>query len=269
MARIFEARYFVGMTAAEISEEFEIPLRTAERSLAYSRACGSRRDCGRRRREPKANRERGTLEPEPGAFPRVDRPDWTPAAPCLDEIAGTDPRWPRNWSNAPGRRGGAADHRPGRTAVDALLNGPDLDDETVFGPYRIKELIGRGGMGTVYRAVRDDTGQDVAIRCSAWPGPRSSIANDLPGAAHTLARLNHAFIAHLRRRYVRRRTPWFAMEPSAAACRSRSTAGTAIWTSPTASSCFAMFRQAVRHAHRQAIIHRDLKPRTSSSATRA
>jgi RNA polymerase sigma factor (TIGR02999 family) len=38
MARIFEARYFVGMSAAEISEEFEIPLRTAERSLAYSRA---------------------------------------------------------------------------------------------------------------------------------------------------------------------------------------------------------------------------------------
>ena len=38
MARLCEARYFARMSVAEISEEFEIPVRSVERSLAYARA---------------------------------------------------------------------------------------------------------------------------------------------------------------------------------------------------------------------------------------
>jgi RNA polymerase sigma factor (TIGR02999 family) len=38
MARLFEARYFARMSVAEIAEEFEIPIRSVERSLAFSRA---------------------------------------------------------------------------------------------------------------------------------------------------------------------------------------------------------------------------------------
>lgn len=38
MARLCEARYFVGMSVAEIATEFEIPKRTVERSLQFGRA---------------------------------------------------------------------------------------------------------------------------------------------------------------------------------------------------------------------------------------
>ncbi len=38
MARLFEARYFARMTVAEIAEEFDIPVRSVERSLEFSRA---------------------------------------------------------------------------------------------------------------------------------------------------------------------------------------------------------------------------------------
>ena len=43
MARLFEARCFARMTVAEISEEFDIPSRSVERSLSFSRAWFSAR----------------------------------------------------------------------------------------------------------------------------------------------------------------------------------------------------------------------------------
>ena len=180
----------------------------------------------------------------------------------LDEIAGTDLPLAEELEQL---LLAAAAERPIieqiSTAVDALLNGPDLDDETVFGPYRIKALIGRGGMGTVYRAVRDDTGQDVAIKVLNLAWTPQLDRDRFTREQRTLARLNHAFIAHL---YDADTfddgTPWFAMEyvrsglPITEYCRDRNL---------DIADRLQLFRdvcQAVRHAHRQAIIHRDLKP---------
>ena len=147
------------------------------------------------------------------------------------------------------------------SALDALLDRPDLHEGTVFGPYRVRGFIGRGGMGTVYHAVRDDTGQEVAIKVLnlAWSSPLDR--DRFSSEQRTLARLNHPFIAHL---YDAATfddgTPWFAMEhvrnglSITQYCRDH---GLDIRRR------LELFRDAcgaVGHAHRLAIVHRDLKP---------
>src|SRR3954451_22274109 len=92
------------------------------------------------------------------------------------------------------------------------VSSPPIAKES-FGPYRIKELLGEGGMGVVYLAERADLGSQVAIKIlrDAWlsPARRGRFASE----QRTLAQLNHASIARL---YgadtLPDGTPWFAME---------------------------------------------------------
>ena len=129
-----------------------------------------------------------------------------------------------------------------------------------FGPYRIIDVLGEGGMGVVYRAVRDDLGSVAALKIlrDAWlsPARRERFASE----QRTLAQLNHPSIAHL---YdadsLPDGTPWFVMEyvegvPLTDYCRAHSS---------SLAERMRLFRavcEAVLHAHTHAIIHRDLKP---------
>jgi serine/threonine-protein kinase len=129
-----------------------------------------------------------------------------------------------------------------------------------FGPYRLRELLGEGGMGAVYLAVRDDLGSTVAIKVlrDAWMSPARR--DRFRSEQQTLARLNHSSIARL---YdadtLPDGTPWFAMEyveglPLTEYCRRRAA---------PAEERLRLFRavcEAADYAHRHAIIHRDLKP---------
>jgi hypothetical protein len=97
----------------------------------------------------------------------------------------------------------------------------DVLDETLptslpfkeFGPYRIKQALGEGGMGVVYLAERTDLGSLVAIKLlrDAWlsPARRERFASE----QRTLAQLTHPSIARL---YdadtLDDGTPWFVME---------------------------------------------------------
>ena len=129
-----------------------------------------------------------------------------------------------------------------------------------FGPYRVKELLGEGGMGVVYLAEREDLGSRVAIKVlpDAWlsPSRRERFASE----QRTLAHLEHPSIARL---YdadtLPDGTPWFVMEyveglPLTAYCAERAA---------SISERLRLFREvceAVRYAHAHAVIHRDLKP---------
>jgi tetratricopeptide (TPR) repeat protein/tRNA A-37 threonylcarbamoyl transferase component Bud32 len=154
-------------------------------------------------------------------------------------------------------RGASLLDRDAGDVAQSLLDAPAVTPPD-FGPYRIRSVLGEGGMGVVYLADRRDLGSVVAIKIlrDAWlsPARRERFATE----QRMLAQLNHPSIARL---YdadtLPDGTPWFAMEyvdgvPLTEYCRGRSVEET-----------LRLFRdvcEAVQHAHLHAVIHRDLKP---------
>lgn len=65
-----------------------------------------------------------------------------------------------------------------------------LDTPDAGARYEVGEVIGRGGMGTVYRAFDRELGRDVALKVLALPGDREVTAR-LVREARILARLEH------------------------------------------------------------------------------
>src|SRR5438128_3878346 len=129
-----------------------------------------------------------------------------------------------------------------------------------FGPYRMTQMLGQGGMGVVYRAEREGRGSVAAIKIlrDAWLSPdrRERFASE----QRTLAQLNHPAIARL---YdadtLPDGTPWFVMEyvegvPLTTFCEEHASSVTERLRLSRA-VC-----EAVEHAHRHLIVHRDLKP---------
>jgi tetratricopeptide (TPR) repeat protein len=129
-----------------------------------------------------------------------------------------------------------------------------------FGPYRLKRILGEGGMGVVWLAERQDAGNLVAIKflphAALSPARRERFAREIK----TLAKLKHPFIARL---YdagtLADGTPWFVMEFVEGVrftdyCRRQER---------PIEERLRLFRkvcEAVQYAHGQEIIHRDLKP---------
>src|SRR3989441_7109986 len=136
---------------------------------------------------------------------------------------------------------------------------PALLDQS-FGPYRIRKVLGQGGMGVVYLAEREDLGSVAAIKIlrdsSLSPERRERFASE----QRTLAQLNHPAIARLYdASTLPDGTPWFVMEyvegvPLTTFCEEHASSIT---------ERLRLFRavcEAVEHAHRHLIVHRDLKP---------
>ena len=148
----------------------------------------------------------------------------------------------------------------GAVAGGVLQSGDPAAAGTRFGPYRIRSLLGEGGMGVVYLADRPDLGNVAAIKVlrDAWlsPARRERFAAE----QRTLARLEHPAIARL---YdadaLPDGTPWFAMEyvegvPLTVYCTQ------ARLPLRARLQLFQQVCEAVQYAHLQLVVHRDLKP---------
>src|SRR5215475_4802760 len=137
----------------------------------------------------------------------------------------------------------------------------DLTEERI-GPYRVTRLIGRGGMGAVYEAERDDEQfrQQVAIKVIKRGMDTDFVRDRFLRERQILASLDHPHIARL---FDGGATsdglPYFVMEfvagePITTYCRRRQL---------SVSEKLKLFRKvcsAVQHAHQKLVVHRDLKP---------
>lgn len=148
------------------------------------------------------------------------------------------------------------------SVFDALTRDTPLQGDRI-GVYEIIEVIGRGGMGTVYlaRRVDDEFRQQVAIKVLlAGLGASPELLNRFRAERQILATLTHSNIANLIDGGVTEcGLPYLVMEYID---------GTAInyfidEHSLTIRDRLELFRQvcsAIQYAHQNLIVHRDIKP---------
>ena len=147
-----------------------------------------------------------------------------------------------------------------------FLNQPALEQDLPpgvrLGPWRLAEPIGRGGMGAVYRAVRDDDQyqQEVAVKLVKRGMDTGEVLARFRYERQILAFLNHPNIARiLDGGAAPDGRPYLVMElvegvPITDYCERHAL---------SLEARIALFRRvcaAVEYAHRNLIVHRDLKP---------
>jgi eukaryotic-like serine/threonine-protein kinase len=152
--------------------------------------------------------------------------------------------------------------------LEPLLKGDEpsadftFEEGTLVGSYRIKSLLGKGGMGQVYLAERDDGvfKKAVALKCLKKGMDSEEILRRFRFERQVLARLQHPNIATLLDGGLTEEgQPFFAMEyveglPINEYCDQKKL------TVRERLRLFINVCDAVQYAHQQLVVHRDLKP---------
>ncbi len=131
----------------------------------------------------------------------------------------------------------------------------------VVGPYKLREVLGEGGMGIVFLAEQQQPVQRKVALKLIKPGMDSrDVLTRFEAERQMLTRLDHPHIAKvLDAGTTERGTPYFVMEwvkglPVTEHCDAHQL------STRDRLTLFLQVCQAVQHAHQKAIIHRDLKP---------
>ena len=134
-----------------------------------------------------------------------------------------------------------------------------LSDGTIFGPYRILHLLGRGGMGIVYAAEELDSGRQVALKVIAEP-LRSQVERErFLREGQLAASINHPNCVYVFGAYEIDGRPAIALEPMLETLADRLHRDGPL---PTAAAVDATLQIArgLAAAAESGILHRDIKP---------
>ena len=146
------------------------------------------------------------------------------------------------------------------------LAGPSMTETPMvgraLGPWRLVDVIGRGGMGVVYRAERADDAftRQAAVKVIGPGADAASVVERFRRERQTLADLDHRNIARLLDGgSTAEGQPYFVMEyvdgiPLDRYCDER--------TLPVADrvELFVRVCNGVQYAHQNLVVHRDIKP---------
>jgi serine/threonine-protein kinase len=130
-----------------------------------------------------------------------------------------------------------------------------------LGPYRLDRRIGRGGMGTVYAATADVTGEQVAVKVlSTIHGPDEGFHDRFAAEIDSLRMLNHPNIVRILGYGDEDDCRFYAMELVDGCSLQEALEKGRQFTWQEATRIGVQICRALKHAHDRGIIHRDIKP---------
>ena len=191
-----------------------------------------------------------------------DAVDWSPAerALRLATVCGTDTDLRRAVDRLLAAHESASAFLEGPHRIDGEAIDDTAPTPTRIGAYRIVRELGRGGMGTVYLAERDDPTLRRTVAIKVVNVASQFIVNRFHTETEVLAALEHPGVARL---YDAGTTesgvPYFVMEYVAGddllryCDRQRATITERL-------RLFQRVCAAVQYAHQNFVVHRDLKP---------
>jgi serine/threonine protein kinase len=131
---------------------------------------------------------------------------------------------------------------------------------TTVGKYRIVDKLGRGGMGTVYKAVDETLDREVAIKVLNPDLTDADVLKRFRGEAVTLARLSHPGIATIFELHHHSDDLLMVMEFVRGETFHDLSDRLGAIAPPQAAHLCMQVLDALGHAHRAGVVHRDLKP---------
>ncbi len=129
-----------------------------------------------------------------------------------------------------------------------------------IGKYRVEERIGRGGMGTVYRATDETLQREVALKVLNAELNDPEIARRFRAEAVTVARLSHPGIATIYELFQHDGQWLMVMEFVRGETLERLVSRSGPLPVQRAAELCMQALAALSHAHGMGVVHRDLKP---------
>ncbi len=130
--------------------------------------------------------------------------------------------------------------------------------------YRLQEVLGTGGMGTVWRATDELLDRDVALKCVEFGGlPAAEIAEARDRTlreARIAARVHHPAIVSIFDAVEDGGEPWLVLEYVPSRTLGQVLAADGPLAPPVVAGIGAAVADAVATAHAAGIVHRDVKP---------
>ena len=191
----------------------------------------------------------------------------------LDALCAGDPQLRRDVeimiADACSEESGLAAHAPAPQGAAAMarqvaaVGGAAEWIPDVIGSFRIRRVVGQGGMGVVYEAEQQEPHRTVALKVIRPGLATPELLRRFRQEAQALGRLQHPGIAQIYEAGTAETPfgpqPYFAME----FIRGESLRAYMERRRPTVPERLALIERiadAVHHAHQRGLIHRDLKP---------
>ncbi|MGW7415563.1 serine/threonine-protein kinase [Streptomyces sp. NPDC054863] len=168
--------------------------------------------------------------------------------------------------DAESRRALADEKAAAEAAKDAASDtSKEVEGRLLAGRYRLGDVLGRGGMGTVWRAVDETLGRTVAVKELRFP---TAIDEDEKRRLITRTLREAKAIARIRNNSAvtvfdvvdEDDRPWIVMELVEGKSLAEAIREDGLLTPRRAAEVGLAILDVLRAAHRQGILHRDVKP---------
>ena len=167
--------------------------------------------------------------------------------------------------------GGSSDTLPplGEDQVSHSGRGPSTPDDPggllgrVWKDHRVEKVLGKGGMGAVYRAVQAQLGREVALKVMLRPPGQTTFGREererFMREARLVASLNHPNIVTIWEADWNEDFSWFTME-LVPGKDFKAVLRAGDFPIRMGATVVAKVARAMHFAHERGVIHRDLKP---------